>query len=180
MTNELIERYAKGIYYLPEFYDPDYLLQLDCPEVVFSHQSALVYHRLSTFMPFRTHVIVPSSSSPKFHHYHEIMINCIDLADNEIVIMETSEGNPIRVTSLERTLYDIMTDDMIHFETVEEAVWDYARKDHQNKQQFNDYFGQDYNLKNEKESRLFLNGHAIFNEEVTNDRETYRYQPTKA
>lgn len=60
--------------------------------------------------------------------------------------VNSSMGYPIRVTLLERTVYDMMNDETANLEMIKEMLDEYADRDNRNKEQFIHYFGAFYDL----------------------------------
>lgn len=86
---------------------------------VFSHQTALAIHDLSDVMPAKYHLAVPTA----FRKYHSPPENLI-LHFSNLQSTEISEYQGYRVTTPEKTIYDVLLDDSISEETVIQAITD--------------------------------------------------------
>ena len=93
------------------------------PQGVFSHQTALAIHDLSDIMPASYHLTVPK----QFRRFHKLPKNLrlyfTDLQDEDI-----SEFEGYRVTTPDRTIYDVLLDQMISDEVVIQALSDGLQK----------------------------------------------------
>jgi len=86
---------------------------------VFSHQTALAIHDLSDVMPAKYHLSVPSG----FRKYHPPPENLI-LHFSNLQPKEISECEGYKVTTPEKTIYDVLLDEDISEETVIQAISD--------------------------------------------------------
>jgi len=86
---------------------------------VFSHQTALAIHDLSDAMPSNYHLSVPKG----FRKYHSTPKNLI-LHFNKLKTHEILELEGYRVTTPEKTIYDVLLDDEISEELVIDAILD--------------------------------------------------------
>ena len=105
------EKAAHGIYLAPDAWkDEEYLLQLRCPQVIFSHDCALYYHDLTDREPLQTTVTVKTGYNPSRLTAEGIKVYTIKAELHEMGLTETKTmfGNPIRVYDPERTICDVV------------------------------------------------------------------------
>ena len=126
------ERVSLGIYLAPDAWrDDPYLLQLRCPQVIFSHDSALYYHNLTDREPLRLTVTTKTGYNPTRLTSDRIKVFTIkkDLHQTGISITETSFGYRVNVYDMERTICDILRSrhDM-ETQVFQDALKLYARK----------------------------------------------------
>lgn len=93
------------------------------PQGVFSHQTALAIHDLSDVMPASYHLTVPK----QFRRFHKPPKN-LRLHFNNLQDRDVSEFEGYRVTTLERTIYDVLLDETISDEIVIQALSDGLQK----------------------------------------------------
>lgn len=86
---------------------------------VFSHQTALAIHDLSDLMPAKYHLSVPKG----FRKFHPIPKNLV-LHFGELEPHEILELEGFKVTSPERTIYDVSLDETISEEFAIQAILD--------------------------------------------------------
>ncbi|MGA8163866.1 MAG: type IV toxin-antitoxin system AbiEi family antitoxin domain-containing protein [Waddliaceae bacterium] len=90
---------------------------------VFSHQTALAIHDLSDVMPAKYHLSVPTA----FRKYHPSPENIVMHFSN-LLPEETLENEGYKVTTPEKTIYDVLLDDEISEETIIQAISDGLNK----------------------------------------------------
>ena len=90
---------------------------------VFSHQTALAIHDLSDIMPAKYHLTVPIG----FRRFHPCPENLI-LYYNNLQRKEIQEHEGYRVTTPEKTIYDVLLDDNISEEIFYQAISDGLNK----------------------------------------------------
>ncbi|QTJ59074.1 type IV toxin-antitoxin system AbiEi family antitoxin domain-containing protein [Dolosigranulum pigrum] len=149
-----------------DYQDEDYLLQLKYPDMVFSKDTAVYYHFLSTILPFQLYMVLPEDSSTVIQTDYPVRVNYCNLSADEIMTVNSSMGYPIRVTSLERTVYDTMNNETANLEMIKEMLDEYADRDNRNKEQFIHYFGAFYDLNDHSEKEQFLTKHAGYRKPV--------------
>ncbi len=93
------------------------------PQGVFSHQTALAIHDLSDVMPASYHLTVPK----QFRRFHKPPKN-LRLHFNDLQDQDVSEFEGYRVTTPERTIYDIFLDKTISDDIVIQALSDGLQK----------------------------------------------------
>lgn len=105
------ERVSMGIYLAPDAWRDDaYLLQLRCPQIVFSHDSALFYHDLTDREPLRFTVTVKTGYNPAHLTAGGTKVFTIkkELYTVGISTAETSFGHRVNVYDMERTICDVL------------------------------------------------------------------------
>ena len=105
------EKAAHGIYCAPETWeDPMYLLQLRCPSVVFSHETALFLHDLTDQEPLHYSVTARSGYNPSHLTKNGVKVYTVkqELVELGKTDLRTPFGNPICVYDRERTICDIV------------------------------------------------------------------------
>ncbi|MEM7175301.1 MAG: type IV toxin-antitoxin system AbiEi family antitoxin domain-containing protein [Chlamydiota bacterium] len=90
---------------------------------VFSHQTALAIHDLSDVMPTKYHLSVPK----RFRKYQPVPENLI-LHFNQLEPNEVLEFEGYKVTTPEKTIYDVLLDEEISEEFVTQAILDGLNK----------------------------------------------------
>ena len=105
------ERVGHGLYLAPDAWkDGMYLLQLRCPQAVFSHDTALFLHDLTDREPSVYTVTVKSGYNPHRLKDDGVKVYRIksDLHDLGLSQTSTPFGNPVAVYDLERTVCDVV------------------------------------------------------------------------
>lgn len=106
-----LQKVSHGIYILPDTWeDPFYLLQLKCPQVVFSHESALYLLGLAEREPIYCPLTVTRNYSSKYlkdsgFKIYRVAENVLNLG---VIEQKTTYGNIVRTYSKERTICDIL------------------------------------------------------------------------
>lgn len=90
---------------------------------VFSHQTALAIHDLSDVMPASYHLTVPK----QFRRFHKTPKN-LRLHLNDLQATDVLEFEGYRVTTPERTVYDVLLEETISDEVVIQALSDGLQK----------------------------------------------------
>ena len=88
-------------------------------QAVFSHQTALAIHELSDVMPAKYHLTVPKG----FRRYHPLPENLV-LYFAKLEAEEVWEFEGYKVTSPERTIYDVFLDEKFSEELAIQAISD--------------------------------------------------------
>lgn len=109
--------------------------QLEYHSGVFSHETAVMLHTLSTYSPFYYHISFPKGYHSenareqyvKPHHTTEH-----ELSDEYIELMDSWDSNPIRVTNLEKTIIDMLRYKWAVPGIVEEMIDDYITRNDKN------------------------------------------------
>ncbi|WP_347301168.1 hypothetical protein [Dolosigranulum savutiense] len=158
-----IKQFNDRLYYVDGYYDHDYLLQLSHPDLVFSRDTAVKYHWLSNQLPYELYVTLPTTYKKTVQSdYSKVNMMYEDLESADIELIETQEGNFVQVTSLERTLYDMMQDKSCPMDIMKEIIWNYHQAPNINKERFIHYFGQWYHLEDSKEAQKLLQQHVSY------------------
>lgn len=102
---------SRGIYLLDESNADDmYSLQLRFSTGIFSHETAVMLHGLSTYSPFVYHLTFPRGyhlkNAKDYNIYSHHMVK--EKYNYGIVLMESWHGNNLIVTDLERTVIDML------------------------------------------------------------------------
>lgn len=140
-----IERYTRGIYYLDIVdYDDLYFMQLKYPKAVYCYESAVMLHTLSTYSPFTFNLgfaqgyhlqeVLAKKQHVTPHYYPKK-----ELSAEYIETMPSWDGNPIRVTNLEKTVIDMLRSDDVMLDIVDEMIHDYCKREHKNIERLKDY-----------------------------------------
>lgn len=99
----------RGIYLLDSSYLDDlYITQLKYTKGVFSHETAVMLHSLSTYSPFIYHLTFKKGYHLLNPEKDNIRAHYSILEDRGIVEMESWDGNPLKVTDLERTMVEML------------------------------------------------------------------------
>ena len=111
VRNRRLERVGHGIYLaLDAWKDGMYLLQLRCPQAVFSHDTALFLHNLTDREPLMYTVTVKSGYNPHRLQADGVKAYRIKAELHELGLSQTDTpfGNPVAVYDLERTICDVV------------------------------------------------------------------------
>lgn len=121
-----MERIGNGIYLSPDAWkDGMRLLQLRCPQVIFSHDTALFLHGLTDREPLAYTVTVKTGYNPHRLHEDGIIVYTIkkefyDLGRSQA---ETPFGNTVAVYDPERTICDVLRSrSRMEMQTVRDAL----------------------------------------------------------
>lgn len=138
-----IQRYNRGIYLLDDvYYDDLFLLQLRYTKGIYSHDTALMLHELTTYSPFSYHI-----SFPKGYHLKSAKENNIKayyvckkaLDDTYVETIASWESNLIRVTTLEKTVVDVLRSERIMTFLVKEMIESYVEREDKDIEKLIDY-----------------------------------------
>ncbi|MEA3423988.1 MAG: type IV toxin-antitoxin system AbiEi family antitoxin domain-containing protein [Bacillota bacterium] len=108
-----LERVARGVYSLPdELEDEMLILQLQNNRMIYSHESALLFHDLTDRVPFQYVVTVPYGYNPTRLKGKGLIVHTVkkELFDIGVSYKETIFGNEVKTYDLERTICDILKD----------------------------------------------------------------------
>lgn len=131
-----IYRHSRGVYLLDDVYEDDlYILQLRYPKGIFSHDTAMMLHELTTFSPFVYHL-----TFPRGYHLSNAKEQCIEmhyadngeLDDEYVDVMYSWESNPIKVTNLEKTIVDSFRYERLMTFIIQEMVHEYVQREDKN------------------------------------------------
>ena len=137
------ERVSLGVYLAPDAWrDEAYLLQLRCPQVVFSHDSALFYHDLTDREPLQLTVTAKTGYNPTHLTSTGVKVFTIkkELYSMGISTAETSFGHQVNVYNMERTICDILRSrNSMETQVFQDALKMYAKRRDKNLQNLMDY-----------------------------------------
>jgi predicted transcriptional regulator of viral defense system len=106
-----LERSCRGVYVQAgEIGDEYFALQQRAAKVIYSHETALFFHRLTDRAPLRYSITVPSSYKPSALLKRSCKIFYIrqNLVDTGKIAMASGMGHTIITYDLERTVCDIV------------------------------------------------------------------------
>lgn len=137
------ERVSLGVYLAPDAWrDDGYLLQLRCPQVVFSHDSALFYHDLTDREPLQFTVTAKTGYNPTHLTSTGVKVFTVkkELYSMGISTAETSFGHLVNVYDMERTICDILRSrNSMETQVFQDALKMYAKRRDKNLQNLMDY-----------------------------------------
>ncbi len=105
------ERVSHGIYCSPDVWeDGVYLLQLRCPKIIFSHETALYLLNMTDQEPHNYTVTVNSGYNATHLRRDDIKVYSIknELFELGAVSVKTSFGNQVKIYNPERTVCDLL------------------------------------------------------------------------
>lgn len=125
-----IYRYCRGIYLSDKVHEDDlYLLQLRYKKGVYSHDTAMMLHRLTTFSPFIYHITFPRTYHLPKASEQLIEVHYADkseLVEDYVQTIYSWESNPIKVTNLEKTIVDTFRYEKLMTFFVQEMIGNYV------------------------------------------------------
>lgn len=137
------ERVSLGVYLSPDAWRDDaYLLQMRCPQIIFSHDSALFYHDLTDREPLQFTVTAKTGYNPTHLTSNGVKVFTIkkELYKTGIVVAGTSYGHKVRVYNMERTICDILRSrSSMETQVFYDALKQYARRRDKNLHILMDY-----------------------------------------
>lgn len=140
------ERISHGVYLSPDAWRDDaYLLQLRCPQVVFSHDSALFYQDLTDREPLRFTVTVKTGYNPSHLTSQGVKVYTVKKELYALGISEavTSFGHSVRVYDAERTVCDVLRSrNSMETQVFQDALKLYAKRKDKNLHNLMDYASQ--------------------------------------
>jgi len=143
ITEKQYERVYHGIYLAPDAWRDDaYLTQLRCPQVIYSHDSALFYHDLTDREPMQFTVTVKTGYNPTHLTADGVKVYTVkaDLYDMGIAEAVTSFGNTIRIYDMDRTICDIVRSrNSMETQVYQDALKQYARRKDKNLHRLMEY-----------------------------------------
>lgn len=143
-TGKLV-RITRGYYVLDGHgVDELYMIQCRFSKGVFSHETALDLYSLSTNIPKKIHLSVPSNYhiqrkylEEEFVRIHKVKDNVFDLG---VIEINSYQGNPIKVYNKERTICDMWNPRYnAAFETKLDALKDYMCEKDRNPMKLREY-----------------------------------------
>lgn len=137
------ERVSLGVYLSPDAWRDDaYLLQLRCPQIVFSHDSALFYHDLTDREPLQFTVTAKTGYNPTHLTSQGVKVFTVkkELYAEGISEAATSFGHQVRVYDMERTICDVLRSrSKMETQVFQDALKHYARRGDKNLHRLMDY-----------------------------------------
>ena len=131
-----IERVSRGVYRATAAIEDEmFSFQAIYSSSIYSHGTALYLHDLTDRSPLSYSISVPVGyhSSSLSKSGHKIFYVNRKLFDLGVITMKSPHGNPIRTTSLERTICDVMRSrNQIDVQLVYEALKRYVSKKERN------------------------------------------------
>lgn len=131
-----IQKHSRGIYLLDDVYFDDlYINQLRYSKGVYSHETAVMLHTLSTFSPFVYHLSFLRGYhliNAKEQHIKPYYIPNDEMKDEYIQVMDSWDSNSIKVTNLEKTIVDMLRNKMAMPGIVDEMINDYITREDKN------------------------------------------------
>lgn len=137
------ERISSGIYCDPDAWlDEMFMLQLRCPGLVFSHDSALFLYDLTDREPFALTVTARTGYNPSHLTKEGVKVYTIksDLFELGKTTQKTSYGNTVTTYNLERTICDIVRSrNTIDMQVYLDAIKQYTRRRDKNLHRLMEY-----------------------------------------
>ena len=137
------EKVYHGIYLAPDAWRDDaYLTQLRCPQVVYSHDSALFYHDLTDREPLQLTVTAKTGYNPTHLTKDGVKVYTVKVELHDVGLTETttSFGNTVRVYDMERTICDIVRSrSTMETQVYQDALKRYSRRKDKNLHRLMDY-----------------------------------------
>ncbi|AOF49702.1 type IV toxin-antitoxin system AbiEi family antitoxin domain-containing protein [Tetragenococcus halophilus] len=144
-----IQKYCRGVYFLNDLYFDDlFMLQLKYSKGVFSHETAVMLHWLSTNYPFVYHVSFPRGYhliSAKEQNIKPYYVSANDLTSEYVDVVDSWDSNPLRVTNLEKTIVDMLRHEKAAPGIIEEMLDDYLNREDKDIKRLKDY-GERFNI----------------------------------
>lgn len=137
------KRVSLGVYLSPDAWRDDaYLLQLRCPQIVFSHDNALFYHGLTDREPLQFTITAKTGYNPTHLTSDGIKVFTIkkELYTVGLCSVETSFGHSIRTYDMERTICDVLRSrNSMETQVFQDALKWYTRRKDKNLHNLMDY-----------------------------------------
>ena len=137
------ERVSHGIYLAPDTWkDSMYILELRCPQVVFSHETALFLHDLTDREPTQYSVTVKTGYNPSRLKADGVKVYTVkkELYELGITTGNTPFGHSVAVYDLERTVCDVVrSKSSIEAQSFQNALKLYARRSDKNLSRLMEY-----------------------------------------
>lgn len=137
------ERVSKGVYCSPDGWkDEMYLLQLRCPKIIFSHDTALFLLDMTDQEPLQFTVTVKSGYNATHLREEGIKVYAIkkDFFELGIVKVKTPFGNEVLIYNPERTICDMIRNrSQIEIQVFHDALKQYVKRKNKNLHLLMDY-----------------------------------------
>ncbi|WP_066188796.1 type IV toxin-antitoxin system AbiEi family antitoxin domain-containing protein [Gracilibacillus timonensis] len=138
-----IQKHSRGIYLLDNVYFDDlYILQLQYPGAVYSHETAVMLHTLSSYSPFVYHVSFLRGyhlTTAEEQHIKPYYVSKKEWNDEYVELMDSWDSNPLRVTNLEKTVVDMLRHKKPMPGIIDEMINDYITRNDKNLEKLIDY-----------------------------------------
>ncbi len=138
-----LERVAHGIYLSKDTWvDAMFLLHLRFSQVIFSHETALLFHDLTDREPLQYTVTVKTGYNPTKLKKEGVQAFTIkaELHELGLITMQTPFGHDVPVYDMERTICDLLRSrHRIEMQTFQGALKVYARRKDKNLQMLMHY-----------------------------------------
>ncbi|MCD8120995.1 MAG: type IV toxin-antitoxin system AbiEi family antitoxin domain-containing protein [Clostridiales bacterium] len=127
---------AHGIYVSNDSWmDALYLLHLRCGQIVYSHETALLFHDLTDREPFSFSVTVKRGYNTSGLKKEDVVVYTVkkELYGIGIIFLKTSFGHQVPVYDMERTICDLIRSrNRIEMQTYQDAIKRYVRRKDKN------------------------------------------------
>lgn len=137
------ERVFPGIYCAPGAWTDDlYVLQLRCPNAIFSHETALYLHGLTDREPFIPSVTVKTGYNPSHLTKDGVKVYTVksDLHEIGKATLSTPFGHVVSAYDMERTVCDVLRSrSSLEVQTVQDALKQYVKRNDKNLYKLTDY-----------------------------------------
>ena len=137
------ERVFPGIYCAPGVWTDDlFVLQLRCPNAIFSHETALYLHGLTDREPFVPSVTVKTGYNPSHLTKDGVKVYTVksDLHEIGKVTLNTPFGHVVSAYDMERTVCDVLRSrSSLEVQTVQDALKLYVKRNDKNLHRLTDY-----------------------------------------
>lgn len=143
VSKKKFERVSSGVYLSPDAWrDEAYLLQTRCPQIVFSHDSALFYHDLTDREPLQITVTVKTGYNPTRLASRGVKVYSVKKELYAVGITEKSTpfDHRIHVYNMERTVCDILRSrNSMETQVFQDALKMYAKRKDKNLHRLMEY-----------------------------------------
>ena len=131
-----LEKVSQGVYVSANAWvDPLYLLSLRSQQIIFSHETALYLHRLTTREPNEFIVTVKTGYNPSRLKKDGVKVYTVkeELYELGIITLLTPFGNVVKVYNKERTVCDILRSRTnVEIQSFQEAIKGYLQGNEKN------------------------------------------------
>ena len=131
-----LEKVSQGVYvYTNAWADPLYLLSLRSQQIIFSHETALYLHGLTTREPNEFIVTVKTGYNPSRLKKDGVKVYTVkeELYELGLITMLTPFGNDVKVYNKERTVCDILRSRTnVEIQSFQEAIKGYLQGNQKN------------------------------------------------
>ncbi len=127
----IIEKVGNGIYIDSiKIEDSYYVFSLSMPNTIYSHMTALYFHRLSIKAPNdRYDITVKKTYNSKHLKNHEVFYVSNDIYELGLIEVKTPMGNKVRAYDIERCICDIIrSKNRMDSELVKHSIREYIKR----------------------------------------------------